>query len=304
MDIGAQLRGLRPDRSRLVVRSYRGARMLAERLGVQFVIKSFYSPIPELRRLTPATFDRASPMRGIDMDLDCQSAFVAEDLSPHLAEFQPLERGAPAGVYQTDNPSYTRVDADVLHAMIRHLRPRKVLELGSGHSTLVAAAACQANARLGYPSELGSYDPCPAVAGEGIPGLTRLERVAAQQVPIERFRELAAGDVLFVDTTHTVKLGSDVNFVILDVLPELKPGVVVHFHDIFLPWEYPRHWIESLGLYWSEQYMLQAFLAMNPCYEVLCALGALARSRPQVLAEHVRGWRPGVTPGAFWIRRV
>ena len=188
--------------------------------------------------------------------------------------------------------------------MVRLLRPARVLELGSGYSTLVSAAACVVNAAGGDPCELVACDPFPAVAAEGLPGLTRLERVAAQDLPLDRFRELAEGDILFVDTTHTVKLGSDVNFIVLEVLPELRPGVVVHFHDVFLPWEYPRYWVESLGLYWSEQYLLQAFLAMNPGYEVLCGLSGLARVRPRVLEELACSWRPGVSPGAFWIRRV
>lgn len=301
MDIGATLRSLRPDRSRLVVRLYRWARRFAERLGVQFVMRSFYTPIPELRRLSEADFARRSELRGIEIDLDAQAAYVEGELAPYLVEFPPA---APVTPFDIDNGSYSRVDADVLYATVRALKPKRILELGSGHSTLIMAEAASANARDGHAPELIACDPFPGVAQDGLPGLTRLDRTPAQEVSGELFDSLGAGDLLFVDTTHTVKLGSDVNFVVLDVLPRLAPGVLVHFHDIFLPYEYPRHWLEDLGLYWAEQYLLQAFLACNHDFEVVCALHALARERPQVLERYVRSWRPGVAPGGFWIRRT
>ncbi len=98
-----------------------------------------------------------------------------------------------------------------------------------------------------------------------------MEPLRAQDIPGEVFASLQAGDVLFVDTTHTVKIDSDVNRIVLDVLPALAPGVIVHVHDIFLPYEYPRVFAERSGLHWAEQYLLQAFLAGNRDYEVLAA---------------------------------
>jgi hypothetical protein len=117
------------------------------------------------------------------------------------------------------------------------------------------------------------------------------------------FTALGENDLLVVDTTHTVKTGGDVNHVVLDILPLLRPGVLVHFHDIFLPWEYPRKWAEDYGLYWAEQYLLQAFLSLNTEYEVVCGLYALSRRHPERLRELVSSWREGVAPGAFWLRR-
>jgi hypothetical protein len=126
--------------------------------------------------------------------------------------------------------------------------------------------------------------------------------VRAQDVPLPVFEELSAGDVLFVDTTHTVKLDSDVNRIVLDVLPRLAPGVIVHVHDIFLPYEYPRKWPEEMGLHWAEQYLLQAFLSGNPSYEVLAAVFALCRDRPDAMARLAPTWRPGAEASAFWFR--
>lgn len=305
VELGAQLRSLRPDRSALAIRAYRGARRAAERLGIQFVVKSFYSPIPELRALPPDAFERTSPLHGLDLRLDRQVALVEDELAPYLAEFEPPRRptGRP-GEFHLDNGSYPPVDADLLYALVRYLKPRRVLELGSGHSTLVTCMAAAANRRQGYPARVECFDPHPSVVAADTPGLTRLEPLPAQQVTLAEFEALGPGDVLFVDTTHTVKLGSDVNFVVLDVLPLLARGVVVHFHDVFLPREYPRSWIEDLGLIWAEQYLLQAFLAMNPGYEILLSANALAAEHPDELGATVRSWPHRGLPGAFWIRRT
>ncbi len=115
---------------------------------------------------------------------------------------------------------------------------------------------------------------------------------------------MAPGDILFVDTTHTVKIGSDVNFIVLDVLPRLAPGVIVHFHDIFLPFEYPRRWFETDGYLWAEQYLLQAFLAFNTAFEVLVPAQALARDQAERLRRVVPRMDPAASPGAFWLQRT
>jgi hypothetical protein len=117
------------------------------------------------------------------------------------------------------------------------------------------------------------------------------------------FDELESGDVLFVDTTHVVKLGSDVNHIVLQILPRLKPGVIVHVHDIFIPYEYPRQWPEKFGLFWNEQYLVHAFLAMNPGYEILFSVSALHRDRTDALRAMVPSAIPGGGSG-FWIRRT
>jgi hypothetical protein len=273
-----------------------------ERIGLQVVLKSFYSPIPDLAALPDSTWERRSDLAGIDLDLDAQLAFLQRLREP-LAEFSPPASSDGPDEYASGNPSYPLVDAAVLHAIVRGVKPKRILELGSGHSSLAAAAAAAANEREGSPVDYRAYDPYPKVARVGLPGLTELSRTPAEQLPPERFAELVDGDLLIVDTTHTVKTGGDVNHIVLDVLPLLRSGVLVHFHDVFLPWEYPRTWAEDYGLYWAEQYLLQAFLSLNEQFEVACALYALSRERPEQLRELVPGWRDDSVPGAFWIRR-
>jgi hypothetical protein len=290
--------------SRIAIRSYRALRRLAARAGLDVVLKTFYSPIPDLHQLGAGAFDRRSALPGIDLDLDRQLALVAERLAEPMTEFcPPTTQGADPHVYAIENPSYSHLDAAVLYGMIRALKPRQVIELGSGHSTLVTAAAGRRNAAEGAPLDLEVFDPYAAVVTDDLPGLARLHRTPAQQVPQETFERLGDGDVLFVDTTHTVKLGSDVNFIVLEVLPHLAPGVVVHVHDVFLPYEYPRPWVEDFGLYWAEQYLVQAFLCLNPAFEVLCSVAALTRDRGPELDARLPQGVPRSNGCAFWIRR-
>lgn len=114
---------------------------------------------------------------------------------------------------------------------------------------------------------------------------------------------LGAGDVLFVDTTHTVKTGGDVDRIFLDLLPRLASGVWIHIHDIFLPYEYPREWVIDERRAWAEQYLVQAFLSFNDAFRVELPLYAVARACPERLAAVVPSFSPRFAPGAFWISR-
>ena len=284
------------------VRAYRGGRRAAAALGVDVVLRTFYSPIPALDELPEGTFERRSELAGIDFDLDAQLAWLERELAGAMAEFRPPATGGPQ-IYTRGTVPYPLLDATLLYGVIRGRRPRRVVELGSGASTLVTAQAALANGREGDPLRLDVYDPYPGVVTETLPGLSSLRRTRAQDVPAAVFEELAAGDVLFVDTTHTVKVGGDVNAIVLDVLPRLAPGVLVHVHDVFLPYEYPRRWLEDFGLYWTEQYLLQAFLAQNERWTIRCAVTALTREAPQRLAALLPEGVPG-QGSAFWMERA
>ena len=123
-----------------------------------------------------------------------------------------------------------------------------------------------------------------------------------EDLDLEFFSQLDSGDILFIDSSHTVKIGGDVNYLFLEVLPRLKPGVIVHVHDIFLPFDYRRDWVMDELRFWTEQYLLQAFLSFNSEFEVLMANGYLAHRYVEDLkATFVNSpWWGG---GSFWIRR-
>lgn len=299
---GSSIRRRRLWSSTAAVRGYGLARRTAERLGLQLVLKTYYSPIPDLTQLPAGVWEARDELRGIAFDLDAQMGFVESELSGQLDGLAWGRDVAPAYAYDPANDSYPLADARVLYAMVRHLRPKRIVELGSGQTTRVMAQACRENAADGNPAELRAFDPFPTAVDDGLPGLAELARVKAQDVPDEVFTELQAGDVLFVDTTHTVKISSDVNHIVLRVLPLLAAGVHVHVHDIFLPYEYPRFFFADFALYWAEQYLLQAFLAFNSDFEVSCAVHALGRERGERMAA-AGALLANEPASSFWITR-
>lgn len=269
-------------------------RPLARRVGVDLIWRTPYSPVPDVPAADDAFWREPRALPGIELDLDAQLAFLRDALGPHLGDL-------PAS-YPRRNRWYPGDEAALLWAMLRHARPRRIVELGCGHSTLATSAALAANAAEGAPGELVCVDPEPRIP---LPAGARHLACGAEEVPLEELVALAAGDVLFVDTTHVVKPGGDVVRIVLDVLPRLAPGVLVHVHDVFLPYEYPRLFA-ARGTYLSEQHLLQALLCENPRFEVVVSLHALVRERRVELAALLPGLDAArePAPSAFWLRRL
>ncbi|MEA2332373.1 MAG: hypothetical protein QOH58_2511 [Thermoleophilaceae bacterium] len=289
---------------RVAYSSYLKAHRAAERAGLHVVRASYDSPIPVVHRLPDDVFGRANPMRGVDWQPARQAAWVERELGAFLAEFRPeVDPDAPVGVFRLGNNTYDQVDAELLYAMLRRLKPRRYVELGSGYSTLVAWEALERNRAEGHPAKIACYDPFPSPHVLARPELAEcLAPVSAERLPEQVVAGLESGDVLFVDTSHTVKLGGDVNRIVLELLPLAAPGVVVHFHDVFLPRDYFRSHVDGAH-YWTEQYLLQAFLSGNGDWEVLAGAQAVALEAPELLSRLIPSYREGVEPGAFWIRR-
>jgi hypothetical protein len=270
---------------------------------------NYYSALPDLDRLDPAVWERESAMVGVAFDVDAQIALAASALAPFAAELRAPHAAADPLDFHLDNQHFESVDAEIAYAMIRHLRPRTVVELGSGFSTQVLGAAAARNAQEGAPCALRAYNPYPsdrmrAVLARGIPGLAVHEEIEAQRLPLETFTALAPGDVLFIDTSHVVKLGGEVVHLFLEVLPRLAPGVIVHVHDIALPHEYDRRYVVDLQMPWAEQYLLQALLCGSRDWEVLFAAQAVLRRHPERLRAIVPSLRPHHYPSSFWMRRT
>jgi len=282
---------------------FRASRRVARLLGYDLVPRTIYTPIPELPAAGAEIWTRPPALVGLELDPAKHLEFLRAELKPFLSEFDPPSRPQSEEGFHLWNGYYQSVDAEVLYAMVRYLRPRRVLELGSGYSTLVTAAACLRNAAEGTSAEFTAVDPTPRIPVSS-PGLTRLERSRAEELPLEHFLELEERDVLFVDSSHVVKLGGEVNFLVLEVLPRLRPGVAVHFHDVFWPYEYPRAWYVR-GTYATEQYLLQAFLLGNRDYEILFAAHAVARAHRAELEDVIPSLRERADhhPAALWLRR-
>src|ERR1019366_6710867 len=177
-------------------------------------------------------------------------------------------------------------------------------EVGAGYSTWIAGLAAVRNGDTALDA-VEPYPPPFLVAG--LPGLRRLIQEPVQSVPAGTFTSLEANDILFIDSSHVCKTGSDVTYLILEILPRLKPGVIVHFHDIFLPWNMPRVWVEKNLLFWNEQYLLLAFLQGNRDFEVLLASHYLGRCHPERLKQAFPYLNIDIAwPGgsSFWVRRA
>jgi Methyltransferase domain len=283
-------------RDRLRRHAATGLRRVARSVGQDLLTRNYYSPIPAWEDLPDEVFMRRSPLTGISYDEDAHVEFL-QRLEPYLVEFEP-----PSG-FVWDNGMYERIEADVLHAIVRAARPKRIIELGSGYSTLIIADAVRRNGLDGSQCTYSIFDPFAPNFIRARTTELDWRNESAADVALEVFRELGEDDILFVDTTHTVKLGSEVNYIVLDVLPTLAPGVLVHIHDIFLPYEYPRGFFEQ-KCYWAEQYLLQGFLTNNQSWEVALPLAALTKDRPADVARLVQSFRGNAGPGAFWIRRV
>jgi hypothetical protein len=264
----------------------------------------FYSPVPDLAEIGPRAdrlFSTTRELPGIDLRVAAQLELFGTLAA--LARESPLPAvPGTAGRYGVANPNYGVGDASMLQAMLRHLRPAQYLEVGSGYTT---ALALDTNERfLGGEMSLTAIEPHPEVLRAVLRPGDRVEIIAepVQSVPLERFQRLGAGDVLFVDCSHVLKTGSDVQHLYTNVLPVLAPGVCVHVHDIFWPFEYLRHWVEA-GRAWNEVYLLHAFLLFNGAFEILLWNHYLAlEHRDRIEAElPVMLATPG---GAIWLRRT
>lgn len=198
------------------------------------------------------------------------------------------------------------VDAEALYCMVRHFKPRKILEIGSGFSTRISALALLKNQVEGLPlGELVAIEPYPNQAlKQGFPGLARLAQVKIQDFPLAEFEALQPNDIVFIDSSHAFKLGSDVQHEFYEILPRIPPGVLVHFHDIFLPAEYPREWILDKHLFWNEQCFLHSFLLYNDAFKILWGGSYMHLKHSGALVKAFRRYNPKINwPGSFWMRR-
>jgi len=266
-----------------------------EKHGFHVTPVHFYEPIPDTQSLPETLWSRPSALVGIDMNDAMQFDLLRNHFSKFRDEYNNLPVEPPPG----EKRPFHGVDALVAYCMIRHFQPDLITEVGSGWSSLLLGQAAAKNKN----SALICIDPFPSdVPRKGFPGLRSLIEKRIQDIDLEFFSQLRSGDVLFIDSSHTVKIGGDVNNLFLEILPRLRPGVIVHVHDIFMPCEYRRDWVLDEFRFWTEQYVLQAFLTFNSEFEVLLANSYLNHYQQQELKAAFPGL-PSWAGGSFWMRR-
>jgi hypothetical protein len=260
----------------------------------------FYQPIPDTRSLPEALWDRPSELVGIDMNDAMQLDLLRNQFPKFRHEYEQwvTEPTSDSGRFYLRKRPFGGTDALVAYCMVRHFQPRMIIEVGSGYSSLVLAEGASKT-----DTSLICIEPFPSdFLSKGFPCLKALVTKKVQEIEVDFFSQLEAGDILFIDSSHTVKIGGDVNYLFLEVLPRLKPGVMVHVHDIFLPFDYRRDWVMDEFRFWTEQYLLQAFLIFNSEFEVLLANRYVAhRYMEQFKATFPTS--PGWGGGSFWMRR-
>jgi len=266
----------------------------------------FYSPIPDLaelsRRASQIFREGVVDVPGIDLR-EKEQLVLLKRLRKFYSS-QPFTDEKTAGLrYYFNNPQYSYSDAIFYHCMLRELEPRHVIEVGSGFSSCVALDTDDVH--LGRTLELTCIEPYPeALKALLKPGDTErisLLPVAVQDVEPKVFARLKRNDILFIDSTHVVKVGGDVNRIIFEVLPALASGVYVHVHDVFYPFEYPRHWFDE-GRVWSEAYLLRAFLQYNSEFEIVL-FNTYLEMRFRSLFERQFPLCLKNPGGSIWIRR-
>lgn len=263
-----------------------------ERFGLNVTPSHFYFPIPNLKSINGKDWNACQPCRGLDFHLDEQMKRLQNEVLPFAREWSfPQHQNGNRHEYHYNNGFFEGVDAEVAYSLVRSHKPRRIIEVGSGNSTLLMATAVRRNVNEGYPCDLIAIEPNPPdFIRHGVPGLTQLIAGPVQDAPIELFRTLRANDILFIDSSHVVSIDSDVVDVCLRVLPELAPGVIVHFHDIFAPLDYPEKFVKTNLCFWGEQYLLEAFLAFNSTFRVLWASSAMQQFRPEALRNAFPAW--------------
>jgi SAM-dependent methyltransferase/predicted O-methyltransferase YrrM len=263
----------------------------------------YRSPGYDARELAPRR-ERPRATPDIDWRDEAQVALCDEV----FAAQEPLElrrdESADPSEYWALNDQYPPLDAWVLAGLLRHLRPSLMTEIGSGYSSLVTARVNRE--QLEGSMRFVCIEPHPRqFLSDGVDGISELCVEPIQETPLERFDELGDGDVLFIDTSHTVKTGGDVTWIFHEIVPRLAAGVYVHIHDVFLPGDYPEPWVME-GWGWNETYLVRSFLSYNNAFEIVWGSQYMTQHHPQkvlnAFPEQVEySDRAG---GALWIRRT
>jgi Methyltransferase domain len=303
----------------------RSAFRLLQRIGLTVGPNHYYWPVPDFRQLEAREWPGESEPIGLNMAFERQRNFLATVVPQYRHEWESPSAPFFQVGYKRGNGFFESVDAEIAYCLVRHRKPRRIVEVGGGHSTRVLSAALNQNLNLdGVRGELVTIDPYP----DRFPKNAMSDRVhlipqTVQNVDLEIFLSLRSGDFLFLDSSHVVGIDSDVVREYLEIVPRLADGVLIHAHDIFIPRDYPRDAVLHNLAFWSEQYLLQALLMFNPRFEVVWGSSYMqGRARDELdkafpdwqqsyrnMPASIRRFLPTldgdrVWPSSFWMRKL
>jgi predicted O-methyltransferase YrrM len=272
----------------------------------------FYSPIvsvSEIREREAEIYGKVPrELPGIDLQEEKQVQLMkrfATDYYPAI----PFSNEASADLrYYYKNKYFIHADATTLYCMIRHFKPKRVIEAGSGFSS---AVMLDTNDRfMNSQVKFTFIEPYPdrlySLLHESDHTNSSILVKKLQEVPVAYFEQLEANDILFIDSSHVSKTGSDVNYFLFDIFPRLKPGVIIHVHDVFYPFEYPKEWvIDGNGRFgWNEAYLLRAFLMYQKQFEILFHNDFIQTFHSDWLAENMPNYVNHGRGSSIWLRRI
>lgn len=271
-------------------------------VGVFPIINHYYEPQFDYRGAdTDLSLDR--DLSGIDWNVDGQLEVLSK--FRFAAELADVPHDEPSALgYYFNNGQFESGDAEVWYQLIRAYQPKRIIEIGSGYSTLMAVRATAKNqeADAAYRCEHICIEPYERSWLEKT-GVT-VVREKVETLPMSFFSQLEDGDILFIDSSHIIRPGGDVLFEFLELLPSLNKGVIVHIHDIFSPRNYPEEWLRDSVKFWNEQYLLEAFLTHNSSWQILAALNYLHCNYYNELKPAAPFITRDRRPGSFYIQKL
>ena len=277
-----------------------------QRLGFHLQRNDYYSPLNDCDQLETNRDVWKSQEISADINWEIEEQMaVARKIGRYVEELRdiPIHPPADGSLFAWKNNFWENADAIAQYGIVRSHKPARYVEIGCGWSTLLLKKALAENAKEGSRTDVTLIEPYPNPRlFKHFPSHWTIHRSTIQRASLVIFDSLEAGDVLFYDGSHCSKVGSDVNWFFFKILPRLKPGVIIHLHDIFLPNEYPEPWIFERGQTWNEQYVLQAFLMNNRDYRILIANRFLFTQRQKELEQLYQSIQP-VYGSSFWMQK-
>ena len=281
-----------------VKRRLRDCFELGQRFGVDILPRHFYSQIPAIRELrVDGGWKRPFSMKGVVGDVEEHYEFVEECCNAERSARLPHELYRNA-IEMNGDAGYGLSDAEFLYKFVLVKKPKKIIQIGAGVATAVTFLAAE---DAEYSPEIVCIDPYPTafLEAEQAKGTIRLIEERAQRVETAVYDELQAGDLLFIDSTHTIRPGSEVTRLMLEVIPSLNSGCFVHFHDIWFPYDYSPTTMTSDLFWWHESVFLHAFLVDNARVRLRASLSYLYHSNWERLRKSLRSVQEPVREHGF-----
>ena len=277
------------------------SRWLLRRIGVFPIQAHYYEPLFDIRKLR-RPLDEERELPGIDWN-EAEQLAVLTAFS-QVQELADVPDEAEGMVFHWNNANFCSGDAEYLYQLVRTRKPALVIEVGGGYSTLLLKRALDRN-RAEQPDRsirhvcIEPYEN-PWLERSGAEVL----RQRVEDSDMRVFRELGRDDLLFIDSSHMIRPQGDVLFEVLELLPTLKAGVIVHFHDIFSPRDYLQSWLDEEVRFWNEQYLLEAFLSSNREWKVIGALNYLCHRHYDLLASKCLRLTQDREPGSLYLQKT